>query len=136
MLDFDILAVGENGIKIPVEVKFTSRDRVSIAMLRDSGAKTARWKAHAVSARPLLVYGAIIERSMREWAESEFDIDIWDRDILLTKSKRTSAALEQFFQGTSDGNLIQRTPRVKMQKSMWRAPKSPKRTSEHGVKNL
>lgn len=103
MLDFDILAVGENGIKIPVEVKFTSRDRVSIAMLRDSGAKTARWKAHAVSARPLLVYGASIERSMREWAESEFDIDIWDRDILLTKSKRTSAALEQFFQGTSDG---------------------------------
>lgn len=96
--DFDILASGKNGLQIPVEVKFTRRYRVSIAMLRDASSKAARWKSHAIKAKPLLVYGATIERSMREWAELEFGIDIWDQDILLSKAGHSLPTLEQFFQ--------------------------------------
>lgn len=96
--DFDILAFGKHGVQIPVEVKYTRRQRVSIAMLRDASSKAARWKPHAIKARPMLVYGAAIEKSLREWAELEFGIEIWDRDILFSKAEDSLPKLDRFFQ--------------------------------------
>lgn len=94
--EIDIVARLPDGAVLPVEVKFFSR--VTLARLRDDSSLTARLKQFASKSRPLLVYSSDIEPSRRVWAQEEFQIEVWDRSILLGKAGlRTRAALEQLF---------------------------------------
>jgi len=93
----DIIAREADGAVRPVEVKLTNRTKVSLALLRDASAQTADLRPYANSTVPLLVFGAIVDHAHRLWAEREFNIEVWDRDILLSKTKNSFLDLQMFF---------------------------------------
>ncbi|MBN5151531.1 restriction endonuclease [Stenotrophomonas maltophilia] len=95
--EIDILARNPNGVVLPIEVKLTVRERVSLSQLRDASSQTASMKEVAMNARPLLVYGAYIDSARRDWAEEEFRIEIWDRELLLQKAGLAYDELRGFF---------------------------------------
>lgn len=97
-LEIDILACGADGIVLPVEVKLSRRERVTLSQLRDASSKTSRMRDVASNARPLLVYGGYIDAARRAWAEDEFRIEIWDRDLLLRKAGPATEPLLRFFE--------------------------------------
>jgi hypothetical protein len=94
----DFLVAGPDNQTLPVEVKLLPLGKVPLSLLRDASSVTARWKNLAVKAKPLLVYGSEIAPSMREWAQQEFGIDIWDRNMLLEKATSNQRSLDGFFQ--------------------------------------
>ncbi len=100
--EIDVLARNDNGEVLPVEVKLSMRDQVSLSQLRDAGSVAGSLKDVAVKTRPLLVYGALIEASRREWAEQEFQIEIWDREVLLERAGRVRDELDILFRRLDD----------------------------------
>lgn len=95
--EIDILARNSDGVVLPVEVKLTMRERVALSQLRDASSQTASMRDTAINTRPLLVYGAYIDPARRVWAEEEFRIEIWDRELLLHKAGPVFEELNQFF---------------------------------------
>lgn len=82
-MEIDILATLGNAAK-PVEVKLRRATRfVSLGELRIWAARTAELKQYAKGDKPLLVAGCGVQESHKEWAEGEFQIEIWDRNKLL-----------------------------------------------------
>lgn len=100
--EIDILARNSDGLVLPVEVKLSMRDRVTLAQLRDASSQTASMRDIAIKARPLLVYGAYIDPGRLSWAEQEFQIEIWDRDLLLHRAGPVFDELNQFFANIDD----------------------------------
>ncbi|MEJ5155760.1 hypothetical protein WH240_11410 [Gluconobacter wancherniae] len=95
--EIDILARNSDGVVLPVEVKLTMRERVALSQLRDASSRTASMRDTAINTPPLLVYGAYIDPARRLWAEEEFRIDIWDRELLLQKAGPVFDELNEFF---------------------------------------
>lgn len=95
--EIDILARNSDGVVLPVEVKITMRERVVLSQLRDASSQTANMRDIAINTRPLLVYGAYIDPARRVWAEEEFRIEIWDRELLLQKAGPVFDELNKFF---------------------------------------
>lgn len=95
--EIDILARNSDGVVLPVEVKLTVREQVALSQLRDASSQTANMKDIAINTRPLLVYGAYIDPARRVWAEEEFRIEIWDRELLLQKAGPVFDELNKFF---------------------------------------
>ncbi len=73
------------------------RERVALSHLRDASSQTANMRDIAINTRPLLVYGAYIDPARRVWAEEEFRIEIWDRELLLQKAGPVFDELNKFF---------------------------------------
>ena len=84
----DVFAMKSDGTALPIEVKVTRREQVSLAQLRDASAVTASLKPFAKKCKPLLVFGASVDGARRLWAEQEFEIDIWDIDRLRDNAGR------------------------------------------------
>lgn len=95
--EIDILARNSDGVVRPVEVKLSVRERVTLHQLRDASSQTASMRDAAVNTLPLLVYGAYIDPARRVWAEQEFRIEIWDRELLLQNAGPVFNELTQFF---------------------------------------
>jgi hypothetical protein len=95
--EIDIVARSSDGGVLPVEVKLDVSASITLSRLRDASSAAGSLKAFAVKMMPLLVFGAYIEQSRREWAEQEFRIQIWDRDILLQNAGQLRSELERFF---------------------------------------
>jgi Holliday junction resolvase-like predicted endonuclease len=95
--EIDILARRGEGIVLPIEVKLSRRERVTLSRLRDASSQTSRLRDMASNARPLLVYGGYIDAARQAWAEDEFGIEIWDRDLLLQRAGPTTEPLLGFF---------------------------------------
>jgi hypothetical protein len=82
-MEIDILATLGN-VTRPVEVKLHRASKfVSLSKLRVWAARTAELKQYAKGGKPLLVVGCGVQEPHREWAEGEFQIEIWDRNKLL-----------------------------------------------------
>ena len=95
--EIDIIARNADGMVLPVEVKLSVRASATLSMLRDASSIAGSLKDFAVKTTPLLVYGADIEPSRRAWAEHEFQIQIWDRGLLLRNAGPLQLELESFF---------------------------------------
>jgi Restriction endonuclease len=96
--EIDIVASKADGVVLPVEVKLGLREKVTLAALRDASSIAGSLRDFADGTKPLLVYGAYIEASRRDWAENEFQIQIWDRDILMENARLERNNLERFFE--------------------------------------
>lgn len=72
--EIDIVARSYDGGVLPVEVKLDVSASITLSRLRDASSAAGSLKAFAVKTMPLLVFGAYIEQSRREWAEHEFQI--------------------------------------------------------------
>lgn len=101
--EIDIVARKDGSpIVKPVEVKITSRTRATLALLRDASSQTASLREFAVKSKPLLVIGAYVDHDRLRWAEEEFDIEIWDREILLRQAGAARTSAEEFFERMTD----------------------------------
>ncbi|ANL47545.1 hypothetical protein AMC87_CH02879 [Rhizobium phaseoli] len=89
----DVLAKGPREQMLHAEIKWTHRPDVRLKQLRDWSAVAARYRRDGEQA--LLVASGVVEPVRREWAENEFDIQIWDRTSILEKSNG-SALHEEF----------------------------------------
>lgn len=89
----DIMAAREDVVQ-PIEAKLMRRENVPLSRLRDDGALTAALRHYGKNAKPLLVYGSHVAPARREWAQSEFDIEIWDIEILRERAGNMRQRLE------------------------------------------
>lgn len=90
------------------------REQVALSQLRDASSQTASLRDTAINTRPLLVYGAYIDPARRVWAEEEFRIEIWDRELLLDKAGPVLAELSQFFSNLDEKRAQSPSPALTM----------------------
>ncbi len=112
--EIDVLARNSDGVVLPVEVKLSMRERVTLSQLRDASSQAASMRDTAINALPLLVYGAYIDPARRVWAEQEFRIEIWDRELLLHKAGLVFDELNQFFANLDEQRTQSSSPPATM----------------------
>lgn len=93
----DVVARNAEGTVVPIETKLSVHDSVSLNELREVASRTSGLRRSAKNAKPLLVYGVRVESARREWAEDEFQIEIWDRTTLLANAGAIASELIDFF---------------------------------------
>lgn len=93
-MEIDILARLGDVVR-PIEVKLRRTLRPAhLSELRVWAAQTAELERYAKGAKPLLVAGCELQAPHKEWAETEFGIEIWDRNALLNVAGDLKPALE------------------------------------------
>ena len=96
----DILATLRD-VVIPIEVKLTTR-RPGLAMLRQWGPQVALQDRFAKGARPVLALGTRVDPAHKAWAETEYNITIWDADTLRDRAGNLAQELESFLSPASE----------------------------------
>lgn len=90
--DVDLLA-SRDDVVIPVELKFTTQP-VGLRQLRQWGPRVAVLAKFARRAKPVLAIGGRVNPVHRTWAETEYDILIWDAADLLHLAGELGQELE------------------------------------------
>lgn len=98
--EVDILATLRD-VVIPIEVKLTMR-RAGLAMLRQWGPQAALRERFAKGARPVLALGTRVDPAHKAWAETEYNITIWDADALRDRAGNLAQELEFFLSQASE----------------------------------
>lgn len=95
--EIDVLAEEPGDKVVPVEVKLVGGPRLDLRRLREMSVQTANLHPHAKGSPPLLVTASCVNAAHREWAESEFRIEIWDRNDILQRAGTLQPKFEQLF---------------------------------------
>ena len=105
--DYDILAsYGEQ--KYIIEVRWSAYRSIDLERLRDWSAKTA---ARSGARIPILIVSGKVNQARKQWAEQEYKIQIWDRDLLLEQGRATGLyeELGNFFQASDKAGKATRS---------------------------
>lgn len=94
----DIVATPTDDEPRFIEVKYSSLPSVSLGQLRDWAARVAGTYGDEDLPRPVLIVSGKANPARRDWAEAEYDVEIWDRPRLreMATPKRLEE-LETFF---------------------------------------
>jgi Holliday junction resolvase-like predicted endonuclease len=80
------MVISKNALRTPVEVK--SYQNMSLGDLRNSSAKLLSLEnIEQKLEKPIIVVTGKVTKSAKEWAQSQFDLTVWDEDTLLTKAQ-------------------------------------------------
>lgn len=113
-----------------IEVKYSTLPSVSLGQLRDWAARVAGTYGAGDSPPPVLIVSAKADPARRDWAETEYDIEIWDRPRLreMATPKRLQE-LDGFFaehdRTLGSSTLITRSPEVETAEPDFTAAPAP-----------
>lgn len=106
----DIVATLPNNEPRLIEVKYSTLPSVSLGQLRDWAARVAGTYGSVGSSCPILIVSAKADPARRDWAEAEYDIEVWDRPRLREMATpKLLAELDAFF-AEHDRTLVPPAP--------------------------